>query len=91
MKLSPELLADLRSKAEEAWKQENWDESSLRREWGESIAPPPTVLSLLDRIAELERIAKAVAGIPVDDLAESAYVSPEEAAELLAIIRKGRA
>lgn len=54
--MTPEVLADLRGKAEEAMEDDYWDESALRRQWGEEACPPNVTLALLDRVAELERL-----------------------------------
>ena len=86
MTLTPELLADLRKKAE-YWR--DVDTSPI------GAIGPDDVLTLLDRIAELERVAKAVESITEDVAkhdrgADCPYVTQEDAIELLAIIRKGR-
>jgi hypothetical protein len=89
MTLTPELLSDLRKKAHVA--------KAACDAGGPWAIPagPEDILALLDRIAELERVAKAVEGTIADVAlngrrADAPIVSQGEADELLAIIRKGR-
>lgn len=47
-------LDELERKAKERAQEDEWGESSLRRDWGENIAPPRVVLALIERVRAAE-------------------------------------